>query len=326
MIDELDSLKLIREKFVNVSGRVTVGIGDDAAALKINSGNLLVATVDVQVEDVHFKKGTVPPDTLARRALAVALSDIGAMGGIPRFFLSSLGIPKVEDEDFLLETLDGFQRGAEEFDVELVGGNLSSSEKLFIDITALGEVEPELIARRKGAEVGDLVYVSGTLGDAALGLKMLLRDTDKRDNYLISRHTFPTPRLALGRALALEKLVSSMIDISDGLLLDLERITTEHGRGAEIYIDRVPFSPEYKDSVHNFLDDLYEFALSGGEDYELLFTSPEEKAKEIRSVSEKVGVKITQIGRVIEKPALRVIDTSGKELKYNQKGFIHFTF
>ncbi len=326
MIDELSALRLLKKRFKKVSKNVYLGIGDDAAAVKINPENLLLATTDSQVEGVHFLKELISPMDLGRKSLAVAVSDIGAMGGVPKFFLSSLGFSKEEDECFLKEMIDGFEKGAEEFKVALIGGNLSASDKLFLDITVLGEVEPDIMVNRSGARSGDIIYVSGTVGDSALGLRMLkIGMRSEKEGFLISRHISPQPRLALGRELAQKRLPTSMIDISDGLILDLEHITVENGLGAEIYIDQIPLSPEYGARILDFTQDTYQLALSGGEDYELLFTSPEETREEIIRVSRRLNVKITEIGRVTDKLPIRVIDSDGREIKVRQRGFIHFS-
>jgi thiamine-monophosphate kinase len=325
MIDELSVIRSIRERFKNASKGISLGIGDDAAAVKINPECLLLATTDSQVEGVHFLKGLISAGDIGRRAVAVSVSDIGAMGGVPKFFLSSLGFSRQEDEGFLKGIIDGFERVEKEFKVALIGGNLSASDKLFLDITVLGEVEPHIMVERTGARPGDIIYVSGTVGDSALGLRILKRGRkNEREDYLISRHVSPQPRLALGRELAQMRLSTSMIDISDGIALDLERLTVEQGLGADIYIERIPLSPDYRARVSEFAQNLYELALSGGEDYELLFTSPQERGEEIKEVSVKLGVKITEIGRVTDERLLRILDSDGKDMEVKHRGFIHF--
>ncbi|MGE5445751.1 MAG: thiamine-phosphate kinase [Ignavibacteriales bacterium] len=326
MIDELSVIRSLKERFKNTSKGISLGIGDDAAAVKISPECLLLATTDSQVEGVHFLKGLISAADMGRRAVAVAVSDIGAMGGVPRFFLSSLGFSRQEDEGFLKGIMDGFERAEEEFKVTLIGGNTSASDKLFLDITVLGEVEPRIMVKRTGAKPRDIIYVSGTVGDSALGLRILKRGRrNEREDYLISRHVSPQPRLALGRELAQMRLPTSMIDISDGVILDLERITVEHGLGADIYVEQIPLSSDYRARVSDFAQDPYDIALSGGEDYELLFTSPQENGEEIKEISMKLGVKITEIGRVTDEPPLRVLDSDGKEIEVKHRGFIHFS-
>ncbi len=325
MINELNALRLIEEQFENASKCVEVGIGDDAAAVSIKTGRLLLATTDCQVEDVHFIKSLISPRDLARKAVAVSISDIGAMGGTPKFILASLGFSKGEDESLIDELIKGFRASEEEFEVRLIGGNLSSSEKLFLDVTVLGEVEPENIVRRSGAAPGDIICVSGTLGDSALGMKVLGKgDEGKAGAYLIDRHITPRPRLALGRVIAEGKLATSMIDVSDGLLLDLERITVHQGTGAQIEIGKIPVSREYGDLVSGYAEDRYEFALSGGEDYELLFTASPEMRGKIAEISGGLDIQISEIGRVTTEPVLRVYDERGNEISIKRRGFVHF--
>lgn len=325
MINELSALRLIEEQFQGATKCVEAGIGDDAAALRVSSGKLLLATTDCQVEDVHFLKSLVTPEELARKSVAVSVSDVGAMGGVPKFILASLGFSTNEDERFLRDLIKGFRSSEEEFGVKLVGGNLSSSEKLFLDVTSLGEVEPENLIRRSGAMPGDSIYVSGTLGDSALGLRLLSDGkTSDEYSYLIGRHKCPKPRLALGRRLALSGAVTSMIDVSDGLLLDLERITVQQGTGARLYMSRIPLSREYSAHVAGNAEDFFETALNGGEDYELLFTSPSARRDEVREISRALGIDITEIGEVEPGPLLTVLDAGGNEIDIKRRGFIHF--
>jgi len=324
MIDELSALRRIKERFRNVSKSVIMGIGDDAAAVQIHPEKQLLVTTDSQVEDVHFIKRQISAEQLGRRAVAVSVSDIGAMGGVPKFFLVSLGFSKDYGEDFWEGLMDGFEAAGREFEMELIGGNISASERLFVDVTVLGEVEPDIMVKRTGASAGDIIYVSGTVGDSALGLKALLAG-GKEDEYLVGRYTAPQPRLALGRELAKRKLVSSMIDISDGLILDLERITLEHGLGARISLGQIPLSSSYRRRISDFMPDPYQLALSGGEDYELLFTSTEGNAGDINEVSKILEIPVTEIGHVTPEPGIILLDADGKELSIERRGFIHFS-
>lgn len=325
MIDELSALKSIRERFRNISDMVEIGIGDDCAAVRFSQGNLVLATTDSQVEDVHFLKRVISPSDLARRAVAVSVSDIAAMGGVPRYILASVGFSKDEDEEYLNNLMSGFEAALEEFGVSLIGGNLTASEKMFIDITVLGEAEPGSVVKRSGAKPGDLIYVSGTLGDSALGLKLIQgSQLTNEESGLVARYLRPEPRLSLGRELARAGLASAMIDVSDGLLLDLERITTMQGVGACVDRDRIPVSDEYGERVSGIEDDYYGPALSGGEDYELLFTSDEGNRERIGEMSGKLGIKITEIGYTV--PEIK-ITLSGSDIGNSdavKTGFVHF--
>jgi thiamine-monophosphate kinase len=325
MIDELSALRLIEERFHKPSDSIVLGIGDDAAAVNFGSDRLVLSTADSQVEDVHFVKSLISPSQLSRKAVAVSVSDIGAMGGVPRFILATVGFSKAEDEGFLENLISGFIDSEKEFGVELIGGNLSSSGKLFIDITVLGEVEPDLMVKRSGACQGDLIFASGTLGDSALGLKIMKNDgSSAQSDFLQNRHLCPAPRLRLGRELALKGLATSMIDISDGLLLDLERISVHKGLGAAIDLDKLPRSEEYDDLVKQFYDNKFIPALSGGEDYELLFTSNKDSLGDIQRISEKLEIRITEIGKINNSGAVELFNNNREEITFKERGFVHF--
>lgn len=324
MINELDALRLIGERFSCSRNGVEVGIGDDAAALRTEPGKLLLVTTDCQAEDVHFVKSLMSPEDLARKSVAVSVSDIGAMGGVPKYILASLGYTKREDGAFLEGLMRGFELAEEEFGVKLVGGNLSSSDKIFLDITVLGFVDPECVVTRKGASPGDVIYVSGTLGDSALGLRILKKDGKKgKGGRLVERHLRPEPRLTLGRQLADERLATAMIDVSDGLALDLTRITVTHGVGARVGVERIPLSDDYRALAGEYTDDFYGPALTGGEDYELLFTSPPEKRGEIEKISDMLNIDITEIGDVSHNTVLTITDSGGNEITLKDGGFVH---
>jgi thiamine-monophosphate kinase len=286
---------------------------------------LVLSTTDSQVEDVHFVKSQISPFELARKAVAVSVSDIGAMGGVPRFILATVGFTKAEDEGFLDNLISGFIDSEKEFGVELIGGNLSSSGKLFIDITVLGEVEPELMVKRSGASPGDLIFASGTLGDSALGLKILQNSASSpQSDFLRNRHFCPLPRLKLGRELALKRLATSMIDISDGLLLDLERISAHKDLGAAVYLDKLPRSEEYDELAKQFYDNSFIPALSGGEDYELLFTSKKDRLGDIQEISEELDIRITEIGEINNSGTIELLNNNGETITLKERGFVHF--
>jgi thiamine-monophosphate kinase len=327
MIDELHALKLIKERFGGFSEDVAIGIGDDAAAVSTNPGNYLLSTTDSQVEGVHFLKNTISPRQLGRKSVAVSVSDIGAMGGTPKYILATAGFSQSEDRAYIDSLMDGFEDAEQEFGVKLIGGNLTAADRFFVDITVLGEVNKEDVVRRKGAAVGDIILVSGTLGDSSLGLKMLggNRDYNNGDSFLVDRHNLPSPRLGLGRELASKKLITSMIDISDGLLLDLSRISIDFGLGAEIDLDSIPISDQYKKVVLEFCENQYELALGGGEDYELLFTSPKKNRQEVFDLSAESGVRITEIGTITGKPKLNLINPDATIEEIGKRGFVHFT-
>lgn len=324
-MDETSAHKYLKSHFVARNENVLLGIGDDSAALNLSKDKTLLTSSDTLVENVHFLKKKITPFQLGQKAVAVAISDIGAMGGIPKFILSTIGIEKNLDDGFFKEVMQGISNSCNEFELDLVGGNLTGSKTLFIDIMAIGEINSDNMIKRSGANPGDRIYVTGNLGDSALGLKLLnSKELKQEKNTLVKRHLEPKPRLEVGFLLGLNNIPSAMIDVSDGLYLDLCRITEDFNMGAEIDLEKIPLSKEYLYCYHNFLDEKYSLAVTGGEDYELLFTCSPDKRKEIEEISVNTNIKITEIGIVTKYPKLKFVDGSGKEKKFKSKGFIHF--
>ena len=225
------------------SGGVPLGIGDDAAAVIPTSGYQTLVTADMLVEGIHFDLAFTAPFELGRKSLAVNLSDIAAMGGTPRFALLSLAIPPEFSLPFLDPFIAGFSNQAHRNGVVLIGGDTCSSRSGFvISVTLMGEQRPNRIVRRAGAGAGDQIYVTGTVGDSALGLELLRRG--EQSGGAITRHLDPLPRNEAGMALAEKGLASAMIDVSDGLLADLSHILKQSGCGATLFLDRLPLSTE----------------------------------------------------------------------------------
>lgn len=305
---------------VAASSSVPLGIGDDAAALLPTPGHLTLITSDMLLEKVHFDLAFCDPQSLGRKSLAVNLSDLAAMGARPRHFLLSIALPS----DIPVETVDGFMAGvmeeAERFGVTLVGGDTCASRGgVAISITALGEQRPELVVKRSGARPGDLIYVTGTVGDAAVGLRELQRGA--REGYLVSRQLDPEPRVSTGVALAEAGLASAMIDVSDGVLADLGHICELSGVGARVEIERLPLSEEYREACGA---DPFSMALSGGEDYELLFCVPQGKGGEVESLCRNNGLQVTLIGEILEGAGVQLFDAAGETYTPAARGFDHF--
>ena len=285
-IGESGLIQRIAKNYQSSHPSVISGIGEDAAALKISEQKILLTTCDLLLEDIHFNLSLTDSYHLGRKSLAVNLSDIAAMGGTPRFFLVSLAIPSHISVEFIDDLYRGIMEMAGEFNTQLVGGDTNASpDKLMIDITLLGEVDPDHLLKRSGTQVGDSIFVTGTLGDSALGFFALERDNNLNEplsiNTLTLRHISPYPRIKEGKVIAENHLASAMIDISDGLLADLNQILTLNKLGATVWTSQIPLSNDFKQfqikQEHNKLD----FALKGGEDYELLFTSSKTKEKDI---------------------------------------------
>ncbi len=304
---------------------VVRSIGDDVAVIEMG-GKALLITTDILIEDIHFERFWTDPFLLGRKALAVNLSDIAAMGGIPKYFLISIGLPKHLSFSFISLFYRGLKEEARRFRVDLVGGDTSLSQKIIINICLIGEGKKGDLLFRNGAKAGDDLYVSGTLGDAALGLKILRsKGLRKKPRGLIERHLSPTPRIELGQALAGKHVASAMIDVSDGLLSDTNHILEESKVGARIWEDRIPLSSLYRRWVRTYSKNPYQIALSGGEDYELLFTASPKMRAGILSLARSLNIPITRVGEILpEKEGFHLIRKEGKEIPLHRLGFDHF--
>jgi thiamine-monophosphate kinase len=316
------------------SPEVIKGIGDDCAVLSLNNGNYQVLTTDALVETVHFNLKTHTPEQLGWKTLAVNISDIAAMGGQSKFAVLSLGIPKSFPVDFLDRFYKGLNQASVKYKVALVGGDTVTSPKhLFINLALLGETRKKRVFVRSGARPGDKIFVTGTLGDSALGLKILesprkkWKGPETLRKKLVQRHLKPEPRVEVANRLAKSKLkVTSMIDISDGLTQDLGHILKAGKVGAELSEAELPISkPLAKYSLINGLSAL-ELVLGGGEDYELLFTlAPEDVISlGIESIT-KVDQPVTQIGVITARKGIRLISKAGRSRTLQRTmGFNHF--
>lgn len=317
----------------NGAGVVT-GIGDDAAVTALTPGMQLLTSTDMLLEDVHFRRSWHDPYRLGRKSLAVNLSDLAAMGAIPRWALLCLAVPADLPLDFLDEFTRGFLEMAGEHGVSLIGGDTCASRSGFtISVTIMGEQLPERILRRSGARVGDEIWVTGTLGDAALGLRMLEGGFDSAQpadctlsgvEGLLARLLNPTPRTALGIALAESGLLHAMIDISDGLLSDFGHIAELSGLGGIIRVDDLPLSDAFRASVQSENPFPCHLALSGGEDYELCFTAPPECSEKIKAIVKNCGVQGTPVGIVASSKTVAVVQNDGRPYTAQQPGFNHF--
>ena len=293
-----------------------IGIGDDCAVLPLPSGHEVLVTTDFSLENVHFKRAWHPPEIVGHRCLTRGLSDIAAMGGEPQAVFLSLAMPG----DLPQRWVDGFLRGllmlADQFKVGLAGGDTAESPgDVLSDIIVLGSVPKGEAVLRSGAQPGDQIYVTGELGASAATLDLLSRGKKLRPQDYV-RHFFPTPRVAVGRALRAKRLASAMIDISDGLSTDLGHICEKSGVGAEIESEAIPVGEIGKPARGVDL----RFALHGGEDYELLFTAPLGK----RIPSQIAGVEIHQIGVVTRSRRVFLRDSKSVKRELRPQGWEHF--
>jgi len=281
---------------------VAVGPGDDAAVLRLAPGEELVATVDAVVEGVHFDRRSSPADA-GWKALAVNLSDLAAMGARPLFALVALGLPAGTPERTALGIARGLGACARAHRVAVVGGNVSRARDLSVTVTALGAVAAGRAVLRAGARPGDLVAVTGTLGDAALGLR------PRAAPALARRQRRPTPRVAAGVALA--GLVRAAVDVSDGLAQDLGHLCRASGVGARIGLRDLPLSPAYRRAALR-LADPWAPALSGGEDYELVVAVAPASLAAVRAAAARARTPLTVIGRFVRGKGVRVVGARGE--------------
>lgn len=310
---------------------VVVGIGDDVAVLDVGGPDWLLATVDCQIEGVHFLRHAIPPDKLGRRALAVNLSDIASMGGRPDFALVSLALPDEIEAEWVEALYRGMRLEGDLAGVVVVGGNISRSpDGVFVDITVLGRVNRDQVLRRSGARPGDVVLVTGTLGDAAAGLHLLLHPEVEAEavvrETLLERLFTPTPRLKEANMIARLGGATAMIDISDGLSSDVGHICEASGVGVRLWADRLPVSEAARRVAELKGVPAWELALTGGEDYELCLTAPPEAVEKlVEAVAVETGTPLTVVGRV-EPPEAgrRLVLPDGREAILEARGWRHF--
>jgi len=312
----------IRERTALTRGDVRLGIGDDAALLAVPAGQELAVAIDTLVEGVHFPHGT-PPRDIGWKALAVNLSDLAAMGAMPAWALLALTLPQADDirVDGLAE---GFAQLAQEHGVALVGGDTTRGP-FCLSVTVHGFVPPGQALTRAGARAGDAIYVTGTLGGAAGGLRLVqgklpFDPDDEAHRALRARLDRPTPRVRTG--LALRGHASACIDVSDGLLADLGHLCTASAVGAEIELDRLPLSSALLGSCDEAA--AHDYALAGGDDYELCFTVSPALAGEVQADLARLGCGATRIGRIVEAAGVRVRGTDGAWITPARCGWDHF--
>ncbi|WP_421131913.1 thiamine-phosphate kinase [Alteromonas sp. A079] len=299
---------------------VVIGIGDDCAVTTVPENQQLAVTTDTLVAGVHFLKDA-PAKSIAYKTVAVNLSDLAAMGAEPAWISLSLSLPDAS-EQWLTDFVEGLHEITQYYSVQLIGGDTVKGP-MAMTITAQGFIPPGSELTRSKAKPGDWVYVTGSLGDAGAGLDILqntLEVTGEARDVLINRHYFPTPRVAVGTAL--RRLATSCIDISDGLLSDLGHILKSSGCGANIHVDRLPLSRALTQAVS--AEDAIEYALSAGDDYELLFTASEEQKGSLETSLRSTNVKATCIGQLTgQSGALTLLKNNEKFVPKIVKGYEH---
>jgi len=350
-VGELSLLKTIRRKFAVKSKYVIVSIGDDTAVIKPSGRNLL-ATTDMMVEGIHFDLNLITPYQLGFKLVSVNVSDIYAMGGRPQYLLLDIAMNRNTEKSFVDIFFDGIHDAMKLYGVSLIGGDISSSRKdMVIAATLIGDAKKHI--KRSGAKPGDRIYVTGNLGDSACGLEILKRltpeskQTVKSEKLKMKNETIKNLFLTLNSQLLTlnwsmvkpllrrhlmpearnpEKFIryaTSMIDLSDGLFIDLSRLCDESRVGAKIFMERIPVSSRMRTTSSMLGLDAMKLACSGGEDYELLFTaSPTSPIPSLlrRGLGE---IKTTHIGDIV-KSVRKIIDKNGREKKFSASGYQHF--
>jgi len=304
-----------------------LGIGDDAAILSSSRSTDWVLSCDAFLEGVHFLPKLHSPHSVGYKALVRAASDLAAMGATPRFFLLTLALPKRLTGNWLDSFLRGMGRAARDLKMRIAGGDTTRSSLVFISITVMGETPKGRAVRRSNARPGDIIYVSGKLGRAQLGLVLMLHGVgaDSRLKRFLQPHLYPKIRVRLGQWLARHRVASAMMDISDGLSTDLSRLCEASGTGARLWADRIPHVAIPESDSHRLkklnLDPL-KMALHGGEGYELLFTVPPRKAKFLRRAP---GFReLTPIGEITKGRKILLAELNGAERPLRPGGWDPF--
>lgn len=298
---------------------IELGMGDDCALLSLAAGQQLALSIDTLVAGRHFPHHA-PADELAWRALAVSVSDLAAMGAKPLAFTLALTLPAIK-LSWLQAFSNGLRAAADFYRIALIGGDTTQGP-LSISLQVHGSVAAGTALNRAGAQAGDSIFVSGSLGDAAAALALLNKNTvtDAAEKYLLARYYRPQARIELG--LELVSLANAAIDISDGLLADLEHIAKASGLAARVDSWKVPLSSELNAIVSP--EQALHYALTGGDDYELCFTAAAEQRQSILALSDRVGVAITEIGSLLPGAGVSCLNQQGDQLDFDQLGFQHF--
>jgi thiamine-monophosphate kinase len=307
---------------VRVAG-LQVGIGDDAAVWRPRSGHEMILTCDWFLEGTHFLAGRYPPHSLGWKSLARAASDIAAMGAEPRCFLLSLALPEKRVGPWLNDFLRGLRDAARAMHCSFAGGDTTKRAEIFINVTVIGECRPGWAILRSGAGPGDAIFVTGRLGEAEYGLR-LIQSSRKKVNSATARmrkHLYPAARVEAGVFLAQRRLATAMMDLSDGLSSDLPRLCAASGTGAHVYLKRIPCVRIAKSAIPQGLD-ASQLALHGGDDYELLFTVAK---KNVGRIPRAIGrLAITQIGEITSQRKILLSDERANTHPLENKGWDPF--
>ncbi len=309
---------------------VLIGIGDDAAVFRMGEGRNLLVTCDMLLEGRHFLRGTITPGQLGYKALAVSLSDIAAMGGMPRFAVVSAGWPPELELEYAQEVYQGMGELADSFGVSIIGGDTVASPQVILDITVIGEMDDAPITRA-GAKPGDVIAVTGFLGASAAGLALLSSDqvaeglAENVKQSLLGAHFMPQPRIKEAGLLLKSGRPSAMIDISDGLAGELYHICESSGAGALLEESSLPVNDSVREAAVALGCNFLEWVLYGGEDYELLMTIPPAYVAVVKKVLNELGTNISIIGKVLDKnKGIKMLSAEGAVVELKRRSYDHF--
>jgi thiamine-monophosphate kinase len=290
---------------------ILVGIGDDAAVIKTKKG-LQVLTTDCLIEGDHFNIEWFTPFQIGMKAIEINVSDVASMGAHPNFVLVSIALPNNLDVDFVENIYKGMWKSCDEYNIEIIGGNMSHSDKIVISITLIGEVQNKNLCLRSGAKPGDLIFVSGRLGYGRAGLRLY---QEKIKGFEKVKKCYLEPKAQLKTTIDIAPYVNSMIDISDGLAPEIKHICNQSRCGAIIYKNKIPISEEVRNVAKKLGEDEYEYALFGGEDFQLLYTVSKKNLDKVNGFL---------VGEVVKDKKICLF-SNGKEEKIKEKGYDHFS-
>lgn len=321
-LGEFDLIKRMSAGIVPTRRSVIVGIGDDCAAMEPSKGKVQLVTTDMLVEDVHFRASTAEPFQIGWKSLAVNISDVASMGGEPTYAFVSIGLPRETKVEFVDALYSGMRRVANDYSVDIVGGDTVSSPQIIINIALLGEVEKENLILRAGAKTGDAIVVTGSLGGSDAGFAILEHDLPIEGT---ERHLLPVPRVREGRLLARSGYVTSMIDISDGLASEVHHICEMSVKGAKVFMKDIPLFYNVHQVAELTGRRPYSLALHGGEDYELLFTCHPDKVSILaEDMRKECDTPLTIVGRIVDGYSITIEDLSGRIIPLPPRGYDHF--
>lgn len=319
-----NEFELIARYFAPLAGPEGLGLADDAALMEAPQGKDLVVTTDLIAEGVHFFADD-PPGAAAAKALRVNLSDLAAKGAVPHAYTLALAIGEAITEDWIAGFAAGLANDQRQYNVRLLGGDTSRGATTTIAITAIGQVPAGEMVRRSGASPGDAVLITGTIGDAALGLQTrrgaLAMADEAAAAFLIDRYRFPQPRLAI--ATVVRAFASSAMDVSDGLLGDLEKLAAASGFGARIGLEEVPISPAARQAIDRD-STLLETAVTGGDDYEILMTIKPDRVADAIAEAAARSVPLAAIGEIVQRDGPPVVVSKAGQFVNWRGGFDHF--